>query len=279
MLSYFFRKNFSDGWDNVQLFFAPNIILDLCMIVCGFLITLGVNISGSYRDLSLAILISFIFVVMLAFSIHSIMSLAWAQTARHICESEPVSLKEYFDNLKSCIKDGIKFGMFNFFASVATFTGFWFYFDNFFRTRDVTGLFAGCIFMWIAVCIFMAAAWYPSLRAYMRNGFWKSMKKCFIVLFDNLAVNIVLLFYSLILFTLSIILLGCAPGMCGLEMARVNAMRLFMKKYDYLEELDKNNVPSYDPSRRVIPWNKILEEDYDMLGDRNFKSFLKPWKD
>ena len=32
------------------------------------------------------------------------------------------------------------------------------------------------------------------------------MKKCFIVLFDNLAVNIVLLFYSVILFTLSIIL-------------------------------------------------------------------------
>lgn len=279
MLGYFFRKNFNDGWDNVQMFFTPNIILDLSMIVCGFLITLGINISGSYRNLSVPVVIAIIIIVIVAFVIHSIMSLSWAETAKRISFGESVVLKDFFASIKHCIIDGIKFGLFLFISAIATFCGFWFYFDNFFRTKDVTGLFAGCIFMWIALCVFMGASWYPSLRTFMKNGFFKSMKKCFIVLFDNLATNIVLFVYSLFLFILSILLLGCAPGMCGLEMARVNAMRLFMKKYDYLEELDNNNVPSYDISRRKIPWDKILKEDIEALGDRNFKSFLKPWKE
>ena len=70
-----------------------------------------------------------------------------------------------------------------------------------------------------------------------------------------------------------------APGMAGLVLSRCNAMRLLMKKYDYIEELDKKGEPANSQARRKIPWKELLAEDEEANPVRTFKDFWLPWKD
>ena len=86
-------------------------------------------------------------------------------------------------------------------------------------------------------------------------------------------------FYNLFLSAISVIMLGIAPGMCGLELARANAFRLIMKKYDYIEELDKKGEPMHSKARRKIPWKELLKDDIEANPTRGFKAFIFPWKE
>ena len=80
------------------------------------------------------------------------------------------------------------------------------------------------------------------------------------------------------LILISIIMLGIAPGMAGLVLSRCNAMRLLMKKYDYIEELDKKGEPANSQARRKIPWKELLAEEEEANPVRTFKDFWLPWK-
>ena len=95
---------------------------------------------------------------------------------------------------------------------------------------------------------------------------------------DNLGKNVVMMVYNVFLLFLSIVMLGIAPGIAGLGLARANFLRLLLKKYDYLEELAKAKEKAAANPRRKIPWKEILKEDIATTGTRSFKSFFMPWK-
>ena len=73
-------------------------------------------------------------------------------------------------------------------------------------------------------------------------------------------------------------MIGLAPGMCGLIFARANAFRLILKKYDYIDDIQKEDS-SVDVRKVKIPWKQILEEDNEIVGKRTFKNFFMPWKE
>ena len=52
-----------------------------------------------------------------------------------------------------------------------------------------------------------------------------------------------------------------------------------MKKYDYIEELDKKGEPANSQARRKIPWKELLAEEEEANPVRTFKDFWLPWKD
>jgi hypothetical protein len=56
----------------------------------------------------------------------------------------------------------------------------------------------------------------------------------------------------------------------------VNALRLRLYKYDYLEAHPEIKTAK---ERRIIPWDELIQEDKDALGPRSFKSFIFPWKE
>ena len=70
-------------------------------------------------------------------------------------------------------------------------------------------------------------------------------------------------------------MLGVAPGVAGLTLSRANALRLLLKKYDYIEELQKNGTRA---SSYKIPWEEILKDDIESNPVRGFKEFWMPWK-
>jgi len=50
------------------------------------------------------------------------------------------------------------------------------------------------------------------------------------------------------------------------------ALKLRLKKYDYLEENPEAN-------RKQIPWDALLIDERNKVGPRTFKGMIFPWKD
>ena len=274
MLGFFFKKNFYDGWDNVLFIFVPNLILDVFFLIGGGLFYLGTKVNGT------AGIIIWGCTVLLVITAGSILSLAWAESAAKIADYESAEIKPFFTSLKTCIKDGILYGIVLFAVLLVSAAGIIFYFRPVSgATLPFIGLMAGSVFFWIMLTIISALFWYPSLRAIMHNPFKKSIKKCFIILFDNIGSCVVLGIYNFFLLIISIIMVGLAPGLGGIGLSRVNFLRILLKKYDYLEIAEKEAAGKKTVFRNKIPWQELLKEDIEITGSRSIKSFFMPWKE
>ena len=274
MLGFFFKKNFYDGWDNVLFIFVPNLILDVFFLIGGGLFYLGTKVNGT------AGIIIWGCTVLLVITAGSILSLAWAESAAKIADYESAEIKPFFTSLKTCIKDGILYGIVLFAVLLVSAAGIIFYFRPVSgATLPFIGLMAGSVFFWIMLTIISALFWYPSLRAIMHNPFKKSIKKCFIILFDNIGSCVVLGIYNFFLLIISIVMVGFAPGLGGIGLSRVNFLRILLKKYDYLEIAEKEAAGKKTVFRNKIPWQELLKEDIEITGSRSIKSFFMPWKE
>lgn len=274
MLGFFFKKNFYDGWDNVLFIFVPNLILDVFFLIGGGLFYLGTKVNGT------AGIIIWGCTVLLVIIAGSILSLAWAESAAKIADYESAEIKPFFTSLKTCIKDGILYGIVLFAVLLVSAAGIIFYFRPVSgATLPFIGLMAGSVFFWIMLTIISALFWYPSLRAIMHNPFKKSIKKCFIILFDNIGSCVVLGIYNFFLLIISIVMVGLAPGLGGIGLSRVNFLRILLKKYDYLEIAEKEAAGKKPVFRNKIPWQELLKEDIEITGSRSIKSFFMPWKE
>ena len=274
MLGFFFKKNFYDGWDNVLFIFVPNLILDVFFLIGGGLFYLGTKVNGT------AGIIIWGCTVLLVITAGSILSLAWAESAAKIADYESAEIKPFFTSLKTCIKDGILYGIVLFAVLIISAAGIIFYFRPVSgATLPFIGLMAGSVFFWIMLTIISALFWYPSLRAIMHNPFKKSIKKCFIILFDNIGSCVVLGIYNFFLLIISIVMVGLAPGLGGIGLSRVNFLRILLKKYDYLEIAEKEAAGKKPVFRNKIPWQELLKEDIEITGSRSIKSFFIPWKE
>ena len=271
MLGFFFKKNFYDGWDNVLFIFVPNLILDVFFLIGGGLFYLGTKVNGT------AGIIIWGCTVLLVITAGSILSLAWAESAAKIADYESAEIKPFFTSLKTCIKDGILYGIVLFAVLLVSAAGIIFYFRPVSgATLPFIGLMAGSVFFWIMLTIISALFWYPSLRAIMHK---KSIKKCFIILFDNIGSCVVLGIYNFFLLIISIVMVGLAPGLGGIGLSRVNFLRILLKKYDYLEIAEKEAAGKKPVFRNKIPWQELLKEDIEITGSRSIKSFFMPWKE
>ena len=274
MLGFFFKKNFYDGWDNVLFIFVPNLILDVFFLIGGGLFYLGTKVNGT------AGIIIWGCTVLIVITAGSILSLAWAESAAKIADYESAEIKPFFTSLKTCIKDGILYGIVLFAVLLVSAAGIIFYFRPVSgATLPFIGLMAGSVFFWIMLTIISALFWYPSLRAIMHNPFKKSIKKCFIILFDNIGSCVVLGIYNFFLLIISIVMVGLAPGLGGIGLSRVNFLRILLKKYDYLEIAEKEAAGKKPVFRNKIPWQELLKEDIEITGSRSIKSFFMPWKE
>ena len=122
MLGFFFKKNFYDGWDNVLFIFVPNLILDVFFLIGGGLFYLGTKVNGT------AGIIIWGCTVLLVITAGSILSLAWAESAAKIADYESAEIKPFFTSLKTCIKDGILYGIVLFAVLLVSAAGIIFYF-------------------------------------------------------------------------------------------------------------------------------------------------------
>lgn len=259
------KKNFCDGWDNAFQIIIPNILIDILLFAAMGLIAL---IAGRFPDMEILCFGCVLIFLMAA----SVLTLAWGECAAAIADFNTATVRDFLNTIRGCIRDGAAYGCALFILLALTAFAVPFYF----RQGTFAALVAGCVFCWIALFLFLALAWYPAMRSLMHNGFRKCLKKCFIILFDNLGVSVFVTAYNFLLTLCSVICFGIIPGAAGTCLARVNALRLVLKKYDYLEASGEQTIGK---SRRKIPWHELLKQDREALGTRSFKSFFMPWKE
>ena len=82
-------------------------------------------------------------------------------------------------------------------------------------------------------------------------------------------------FFNAFLLLLSFLIFCLVPGPAGLVLSGVNALRLRLYKYDWLDAHPENKSFKL---RKKIPWAALVKEDEENIGPRNFKSFFMPWK-
>lgn len=260
MYGFFFKKNFCDGWDNLFSIFVSNIAIMIVAVGLTSLISVGPKNNGFVFALI------GIVIIVLCISV-----LAYGTVAADIADFRSVYIKDFFIAMPSAIKDGVFLGLLISVSVAAFAVGIPFYMAQ----ESFVSFVLASLMIWIALFEIMILQWFVAVRSILHNDFIKCMKKCFIITFDNFGFSLCMIIYDIFLITISFFALGLIPSFAGIALAKVNALRLRLYKYDYLE-----NHPELKTvrQRRQIPWKELIKEDEETLGPRTLKSLIFPWK-
>jgi len=258
MIGFLIKKVFFDIWDNLLMLVLQNL---------GFVAPLGlVFLSGYIGDSNLVLSIFILIVAVLAFSIYSLG-----------VNAVVFGYSSYKKGGFRAFKDAFRFHAGHAFLHfgiclVMAFMGvygipFYFSMSNYF------GLIIGFMIFWIMVATVLAMQYFYPLCFHMEgDGAFKTLKKCFLVVPDNLGTTLFLALRSVIDLALTILTASMIPGLAGIALSRMDTMRLLMKKYDFLEA-------NPDCNRKDINWEDLLYEEKKLVGPRSLKGMIFPWKD
>lgn len=213
------------------------------------------------------------FVFLFAYSfIASLQAFAFAPFAAKAADFRGWSIKECLKNTASSLKDAALFALIITGIAMVMCVCVPFYF----KQKSVLFAAVGVLFVWLCLFALLSLQWFVAITALLPSPFTKRIKKCFLLFFDNTAFSIFLALYSLLLVFLSVVFFGLLPAISGITLAQVNALRLRLYKYDYL---DCHPEYAARKERKIIPWQDLLQADKEALGSRTIKSFIFPWKE
>lgn len=263
MWTFYLKKNFCDGWDNMFSLLIVNAIFLIPLAALSALMMTAL-LSGAE-----GLFFAFLFLLSVVLSIQSI---SFAPCAARAADFRGWSIKDFLKGIKSSLKDSFLFGAIMTAIVLVVRVCVPFYLSR----SSLLFTAVGVLFAWLCLFALLSLQWFAAVSSLLPGPFAKRIKKCFILFFDNTAFSLLLAFYSLLLFALSILFFGLIPAVSGITLAEVNALRLRLYKYDYLDA-----HPDYTSrkERKIIPWQSLLEADKEALGPRTFKSFIFPWKD
>lgn len=264
MIWFFIKKNFFDGWENIINILIPN------LLTIGLLLAGAAGFCFIYMANPLAVFLIYLMCLVIIALIIVFVS-AFAKNALAIANFETATLGGYFSEIGNAFKENIKFAFMVSFIIVSAVIGVPLYINM----NSFYGVMLGMILLFFAILMMLAFQWYIPLKVLLGGDFKKTIKKCFIILFDNFGFSIFMALYSIVLTALSVFLLLTLPGFNGVLQAQVNALRLRMYKYDWL---DQHPDRKSEKKRKSIPWEALLKEDEAVLGKKSIKSLFMPWK-
>lgn len=257
MIGFFIKKAFFDGWDNL----LGVAILNLGVILFFFLGwgSMGLGTTSPALAYALAVLVLFLYSIYMGGVSH--VTRGWANYEH-----------DGWINFKEGIKRNFRHALLYFFVNLLMLTLTIFVIPFYFSMTAVFGLIVGILLIWLEVALLLAFCYYwPLTELLPGDRPLKTLKKCFVVLVDNMGFSLFFALYRVFCLAFTIFTMGLLPGGGGLELAHQVAVKLLMLKYDYLEENE-------DADRRHLPWYDILYEENEKVGPRSFKSMIFPWK-
>ncbi len=263
MIGFFIKKAFFDGWDNILQIILCNLILLALVMGSYFLISLTVTYA-----------IPFLWIAVLLLCISAVMIFCFAisRCSARVALFKQFSLKELFLTVPAVWKPGLLFGLICGGGVMVLSVGLPFYLDM----DSLFGIFLAAILFWVTIVCLLSFQWVLPLYSQMNDNFLKSLRKSFIIFFDNPGFSFFMFFYNLVLIVLSVITLFLLPGLSGMILAANEALRLRLYKYDWMEQ---HPDVSAKEARRLIPWDELLAEERETVGSRSFRHFIFPWKE
>lgn len=280
MFGFLLKKNFWDTWDNLWHVVVLNMFMNLIVCICFSAYLFGVTripLSFGFKTL-IAMVAIFLF-----FGIISMFNFAECDNYKSIANYNKATFKDYFKKIGKYWKDGMLFG----FICAAIFLGAYISFPYYFHiwkpgtTSDGTpiqgevwGLILAILVFWFIFMVILLLQWVVPVKSLFKVNFRKALKKSLIILLDNMGFSICLLLWNIVLLFLSVFTLGLVPGSIGIPLSAVNALKLRLLKYDYIEQM-----AAMGEEVKRIPWDELLQQDRETLGPRTLKEFFFPWKD
>lgn len=268
MFGFFVKKSLCDFWDNLLYAFLCNAIL--ISAVAGILLGMASLANEAALPESLQIITSVglgvigTFIVLLFYGCMN-------DHAKEIAFYKAPSFKEIFNGFWSHWKDALFLLVLNVALVLIVMLIIPFYL----QMGNLFGLFLGSMLFWAVVITLLAMQWFMPLRAQLDDPLLKSVKKSFLLFFDNPGFTFGMFLNTLFLVALSVFLVGLIPGFMGLLVEWNVALKLRMYKYDWIEEHPEIPVKEV---KKHINWYDLTEYDRDTIGPRPLKSFLFPWK-
>ncbi len=273
MFGFLIKKSFFDIWDHMISTFLMNII--------GLLSLFGGLALVSFLPPSVGMIslipLSFIVVIVIG-------------TISYLCGDFVFGNHSGFrgigEQCKGSLKHSLLFAGIMMFLILFLFVGVPFY-----LSMGVFGWIVISIIGWLILFTLLALQFYFPIGKQLRNPPLKVLKKCYLILLDNTptAVLMGLLSMGPLLGILIIPFFGSSgfwgivisicglfliffPGLGGLCIFQQNALKLIMKKYDFLED-------NPECTKKDLNWDEVLFEEREKLGHRTIKGLIFPWKD
>ena len=272
MFGFILKKNFCDGWDNLFSVVVVNVLFLISMVGIVILSSFVTSRLGDETTNMTFYLIQ-TGIMLLGLFIACIISFSYGELAAKIANFEGIHFLDFFKKIPGVLKDA---ALFSLLITLIVFVSVYSIHFYVIQNQTLISLFIGALIFWIDIFIALALQWFVAIRSTFHNPFFKCIKKCFIILMDNTGFSLFMAFYNLLLAAISILPIGFFPSIAGINIAKLNAFRLRLYKYDYLEEHPELKTPR---ERRNIPWEDLIFEDREALGPRKLRSFLFPWKE
>lgn len=297
MIWTFIKKNFFDGWENIGNVIVAN-LLQIPFVGLIVLILFKKEFKGpltffevidethfdgpfyfNQTDLTKDYLTNFDIVkaaiIFVSVFLAVVLAAAYAKSAFSIANYESVKAGDYFKNIGWAFKETWGLGLVVAFIFMSFIVGIPVYLYQYFHLGEMYGLILGAVLFLFLVTMLLALQWFVALKVNFGFDFKKTFSKCFIILFDNFGFSLFMALYCTVLFALSAVLLFFMPGLCGINLAYINALKLRLYKYDWLDQhKDMKNAKD----RKNVPWDALLKEDKELLSQKSIKTMLMPWK-
>lgn len=252
------KKAFFDGWDNLIGMVIHN--LGFLVMILAMLGSLGLG------ETSIALSI---FAMVLSLGVFSFYFAGTSASTHSYSRYE----REGFAGFKRGIRESWRHALVFWFLLSLDFSLIMLVIPFYVSYGTILGTILSVILFWLFVGLNLALMYYFPLFYHMKGDTpLKTLKKCFIILLDNLWFSIFQAIYQIIILIISMILAGLAPGVTGMLLASSDATKLLMYKYDYLEE-------NPEADRKHIPWDELLYEEQESVGHRSLRNMIFPWRD
>ncbi len=263
MIGFLIKKTFFDLWDNLFRIVFINVGLLALATIPVFLPSLIPVPVLKIVVLGVGIMLCFVYLAAAALCI------------RRVSDYSYFGFRDFFAAFKDFKKtwlSGLVAGGFAILVGIVVGYVFPFYFS----AGSLISFGLGILLFWFFAAALVAFQFFFSFRIRMDNPVRISVKKCFIIFFDNLGFSIFAFLHNIIILALSVLTAFIAPGPAGVILFMDEALRLRMLKYDWLEA---HPEVLQSGKRPKIPWDELLIDERENTGTRSFKSFIFPWKD
>jgi len=257
MIGFFLKKAFFDGWDN---------LIGLIILNIGFVLSLAVG-YGALVTFQFSLVIGAVLTLLFLGLLNIFISGVSFFVKEYAFYQRP-GFKDFWDYLKESLKPALFHTLFMLGLVIVAFFVIPFYAS----LNGIVGIVVVALLFWVALFTGMGLMYYFPIISQLGNSPKKAIKKCFLLIFDNIGFSIFLLLYTIINTIISILTAFLIPGFAAILMAHQDAVKLLMLKYDYLEE-------NPDANRKKIPWNALLIEERDRVGPRTLRGMIFPWKE
>ncbi len=267
MFTFFLKKNFADGWDNLFFLGASNLFVIALGAILAIVIRPLFALGTIFLTAGIVVFCALIFVELFAFG----------SNAAKIAQFDSPSIFSFLKSFHYAWKPGFLCGVVFAISILILRVGFSFYLARFLENGSFVWLLLLASLGWATLIALIALQWFiPLYFLQTENTLFKCLKKSFIIFFDNPSFSAGVFLYNLILFALSVCLFLLIPGLNGILLSSTNALRLRLYKYDWIDEHPE--ALSDRDKRADVPWNDLLENDRQALGPRKLSSFIFPWK-